>query len=282
MKNTMQPYRRQTREAEEDPEDRHFTYGRPSAPAWIAAAAVAFAFFLLGGFIKTYRQLDALRDESRQEIAELREAVRRLQAQSTSTAPVRPSAPLSQLETLPSPPFRNDRPARSARVERSRDTRQAYRPDPRFPSTEPLNPIPANRALPGVRPANSPPPASAGDLALQNLPAGIGFAPDGEDLRRMSPPARNGNAPTDDLAHSPAGGGYRVVSISNAQKRVMVEGGRDLGLGEGARLELIRDGRWIADLRVVDVFANQSSCEVLQASLNPEPGDTIRRPARDR
>ncbi len=281
----MQPYRKPTREPEEDPEDRHFTYGRPSAPAWIAAAAVAFAFFLLGGFIKTYRQLDALRAESRQEIADLREAVRRLQAQSTSTVPVRPSAPLSQLEPLPSAPLRQQRPARPARLDQNRDLRQAGRPEARFPSAEAPFPRQRNNPAP-LRSAIAPPPASAAELVLRNLPAGIGFASEGEtageDVRQMSPPARNGKPAAADLPPAPGGGGYQVVSISNAQKRVMVEGGRDLGLGEGTRLELTRDGRWIADLRVVDVFANQSSCEVLQASLNPEPGDTIRRPIRER
>ncbi|MCD8351512.1 MAG: hypothetical protein LUC93_12970 [Planctomycetaceae bacterium] len=70
--------RRPTRDPEGD-EELYTTYGRPSVSAWVAAAAVAFAFFLLGGFIKTYRQLESLREESRREIAELRESVRRLQ-----------------------------------------------------------------------------------------------------------------------------------------------------------------------------------------------------------
>lgn len=78
------------------------------------------------------------------------------------------------------------------------------------------------------------------------------------------------------------GGPAQVVSVSTAHKRIMVEGGRDLSLGEGERLELVRDGRWIADLRVVDVFDYQSSCEVLHATIAPIPGDTVRRPPQSR
>ncbi|MCC8167665.1 MAG: hypothetical protein LIQ31_16380, partial [Planctomycetes bacterium] len=96
------------RYSDPDTDEDHFTYGRPSLPSWIAAAAVAFAFFLLGGFIKTYQQLEALKEESRREISELRESMRRLQAQGQTA--VRPTAP----RLTPLPPA--DR----------RDTRQYY------------------------------------------------------------------------------------------------------------------------------------------------------------
>ncbi len=293
MKNAKPSYRQPPREPEDDPGDRLFTYGRPSTPAWIAAAAVAFAFFLLGGFIKTYRQLEALRDESRQEIADLREAIRRLQAQATSTAPIRPATPLAHLEPIPPAAVRYERATRN---ERGRETRAALRSAPRYPPAEPPPAGLASMAAPSggqagrtaaPRQSGSPPAAAAaGDWALRNLPAGVGFVPDLgsglENLRRQIPPGKNETPSEENFSAALAGGDRQVVSISNAQKRVMVEGGRDLGLGEGARLELTRAGRWIADIQVVDVFANQSSCEVLQASLPPEPGDTIRRPSRDR
>lgn len=52
----------------------YLTYGRPSTASWVAAAAVAIAVFVLGGFIKTSRQMEALvneRNELRREKAEL-------------------------------------------------------------------------------------------------------------------------------------------------------------------------------------------------------------------
>ncbi len=77
-----------------------------------------------------------------------------------------------------------------------------------------------------------------------------------------------------------SGAESQVVSVSAANRRIMIEGGRDVDLVEGARLELCRDGRWIADLRVQDVFGNQSLCEVLHATVTPQPGDTIRMPEK--
>lgn len=88
--------RRPTREPEGE-EELYTTYGRPSVSAWVAAASVAFAFFLLGGFIKTYRQLESLREESRREIAELRESVRRLQ----TVQPPQPTASRAQPRFTP-------------------------------------------------------------------------------------------------------------------------------------------------------------------------------------
>ena len=48
----------------DDDYDYDFPYAKPPVSAWIAVASVALAVFVLGGFIKTYRQLESLREES--------------------------------------------------------------------------------------------------------------------------------------------------------------------------------------------------------------------------
>lgn len=213
----------------------HFPYGRPSVSAWVAAASVAFAVFLLGGFIKTYRQLDLLREESRLEIAELRNAMRLLQAR-LSAVPAAPAPARSRLPSI------NDTAA--ARQERPQSA-PVPAPPPRF---EPLVPV-------------------------ASVPQ-----PEDDGLRYQW--GRTSGAPASRALVTVTGGQSQVVSVSGENKRVMIEGGRDVELAEGARLELCRDGRWIADLRVQDVFGNQSLCEVLHATHPPRPGDTVRLPEK--
>lgn len=213
----------------------HFPYGRPSVSAWVAAASVAFAVFLLGGFIKTYKQLEQLQEESRNEIAELRDSIRRLQVQQA----VNQSPSRSRLPSL----------ASAASAQPQPDPRAQYRPE--RPSTA-IDPAPI--ALPTYE------------------------EPEQRGIRYQWG-RTSGAQPSRTLATA-SGGPSQVVSVSGANKRVMIEGGRDVGLAEGARLELCRDSRWIADLRVQDVFGNQSSCEVLHATQPPQPGDTVRMPEK--
>ncbi len=261
------------RYSDPDTDEDHFTYGRPSLPSWIAAAAVAFAFFLLGGFIKTYQQLEALKEESRREISELRESMRRLQAQGQTAV----RQPVPRLTPLP--------PAERRDVRQYYDyTRQSYQEQP---VTRPPLPTP------------SPPPALAGATgqrggALSSGPVGAGttarprdfgaVVPDllgATDDDRDRPRYQIGRRSPDDgsgILTTLSGGSCQVVSVSTTHNRIMVEGGRDVGLTEGARLELVRNGRWIADLRILDVFDNQTACEVLHATQQPQPGDIVRRP----
>lgn len=271
---------RDSRQPERD-EELYATYGRPSVSAWVAAAAVAFAFFLLGGFIKTYRQLEGLREESRREIAELRESVRRLQTHPVTQA----ASPRTSVRITPLP--------QAVRRERSVEVRSVP------PAPAPVAP-PIQTAVPAYSPQLQLQPTPSSSMASVALPSreptrqpargetsGLLEEAMLYERQQNQPKApryqvgRRGDGDTGQLL-SPSGGVCQVVSVSNAQKRIMVEGGRDLRLGEGERLELVRDGRWIADLRVVDVFDNQSSCEVLHATLAPEPGDTIRRPPQSR
>ncbi|MCD8138839.1 MAG: hypothetical protein LUE17_03510 [Planctomycetaceae bacterium] len=248
--------RRPTREPEGE-EELYTTYGRPSVSAWVAAAAVAFAFFLLGGFIKTYRQLESLREESRREIAELRESVRRLQ----TVQPPPPAVSRSQ------PRFT---PLAQAAGRRETD-------NPGF--SQSLQPTPSSSMMSAASAASSLRPAGRETPRLLEE-AMLSEYGDGQERPRYQV-GRRGSGDNGQLL-SATGGPAQVVSVSTAHKRIMVEGGRDLSLGEGERLELVRDGRWIADLRVVDVFDYQSSCEVLHATIAPIPGDTVRRPPQSR
>ncbi|MCD7897394.1 MAG: hypothetical protein LUG50_12085 [Planctomycetaceae bacterium] len=256
------------RYSDPDTDEEHLTYGRPSLPSWIAAAAVAFAFFLLGGFIKTYQQLEALKVESRREISELREAMRRLQAQSQTAV----RQPMSRLVPLPPAERRDSRGYYDY-------TRQAYQD---APVSRPPLPTPAS-SPPSVAGAAGPSGAGTGGPAVRPRdfaavrPDLLGATDDERDrpryqIGRRSPDDGSG------ILTTLAGGSCQVVSVSTTHNRIMVEGGRDIGLAEGARLELVRNGRWIADLRILDVFDNQSACEVLHATQQPQPGDIVRRP----
>ncbi len=259
--------RRYREEPEEDKELSVITYGRPSLSSWVAAGAMAFAFFILGGFIKTYMQLEELRDESRREIDALHESVERLRAQMAPAGRPRQAAPAYRA-VEPMPPARRDR-------------REYWREEEAPPPRE-TAPSPARGSL---RPETAPrQPQYAAPDAYQRF--------DGEPLQdlleypeeaaRETPRVQFGRRSNEESRQIIAGSGTpsQVVSVSGVNRRVMIEGGRDVGINEGLRLELCRDGRWIGDLRVLDVFDNQSSCEVLHATLAPLPGDTIRRSQR--
>lgn len=248
---------------ERDREESLLTYGRPSVSAWIAAAAVAFAFFVLGGFIKTYRQLESLREESRQEMAELRETIRRLREDRAVVGPAAGGYQPPRFQALP--PARRDyyeeqRPA-APQPQGYGETRQ----EPVRRSG--LRPEPAPTAPHSARPAADP-----GYLDQFVEPA----------IERPRYQLGRTYESGEERLIGAGGGACQVISVSNDRKRLIVEGGRDLGLNEGARLELCRDGRWTADIRIVDVYDSQSSCEVLHATVPPQPGDTIRRAPQSR
>lgn len=241
------------------------TYGRPSVSAWIAAAAVAFAFFILGGFIKTYRQMEAMREEYQYEIADLRETVRRLREDRVvldqrQAGRGGPGYQAPRLEALPPARRESGRDYRDPRVQQSHDYgTQGYgapqQPMQQQPQSHSLRPVPPPDFLNEFE-----------DSVAERPRYQVGRTYEGGDARLLGA----------------GGGAAQVISVSSDRKRVIVEGGRDLGLSEGARLELCRDGRWAADLRVLDVYDNQSSCEVLHATTPPQPGDTIRRAPQSR
>lgn len=74
---------------EPEPDDSFF-YNRPSMSALVAVVAVGFAFFCVGGLIKTYRQLETVREENRREIQELRLVIKRLETSTGRPVPLRP------------------------------------------------------------------------------------------------------------------------------------------------------------------------------------------------
>ncbi|MCC8190758.1 MAG: hypothetical protein LIP77_09010 [Planctomycetes bacterium] len=193
-----------------------FAFGRPPVSAWVAALSVAIMLFIAGGFIKTYQRLEAMREEHRREISDLREAVRRLQA----AAGARPA---STIQPLPDAP------------------RSSLRPDPEGP----------------IPPATT----TAASVARSGLPV---------NPRSRTALARRGG-PDD-----PAEPQRQVVALAPTRRRVLIEGGRDRDTATGARLRLYRNGIWIGDLRVEDVYDNQSSCEVIHALHDPVIGDVAR------
>lgn len=248
---------KQYHDPEQDPDPevgrKQLSYSRPTHSSWVAVAAVAFAFILLGGFIKTYRQLQDLQEETRHEIAELRKTIRRLQ----TAPPATPAQQRSRMPVLGANGRQEQDPERIARAERL--------------SRQVAETLPAGRDAYRSEDAGN-----ANESTIADLPAFDDPEPRG--IRYQW--GRRSGVQTTRALLSPSGGPCQVISVSGGNKRIMIEGGRDLSLTEGARLELCRDGRWIGDLRVVDVFDNQSSCEVLHATHPPEPGDTVRMPEK--
>ena len=224
-------------------------YGNPSAAAWVAAVSVAFAVFVLGGFIRTYRQLESVRAETKHDIQELRKALDALQNN--------PAAPDAQARARRTPQVAEPRPA------------------------EPASPI-VDPALSEAEGRSLPVPGSGlwnEEAAGRREPL---FTPS-SGLSSFIPAERRKPAeaaPAATPAKQPDAGRIRVIAVNNGQKKIMVEGGRDLGIAEGGRLEMSRSGRWIGDLRVVAVFDNISACEILHSTTSPEPGDLVRMPDR--
>ncbi|MDR3078405.1 MAG: hypothetical protein LBV15_06550 [Planctomycetota bacterium] len=217
---------RHSREMEEEGE--FFPFGRPPASAWIAAGAVAFALFVLGGFIRTNRQLENLREESQREIRDLRAQMESLRGQGVPDAARRQLS--RRVVPLPIASERKDEPGEG-------------RPPAARPPPDPGRPTPPETA---AAPAESP-----------------RSRPSYEFGRRSAEAAPNATP-------------LQVLSVS--QKRLMIDGGRNANLSGGARLELSRNGRWIGDLRITDVYDSMAVCEILHSTLPPRPGDTARLP----
>lgn len=234
----------------DDPDDL-IPYRRPSVSAWVAVAAVAFAVFTLGGFIKTYLQLEQLRDDSRREIGELRAQLDTLRL-ANRIAAVPSARAVASARTLPEPTLR---PAE-----------RRLRPAGRAGSAPLRTPTDPARVM-----------AEAEDLCLTDGENGKGNRVTYTFGRSSAAPAETLALGDDFESPVPAFRG-EVVAVNNSQKRLMAEGGRDVGLELGARLELSRQGRWIGDLRVLEVFDSMSACEVLHSTQTPEPGDTVRMP----
>lgn len=214
--------------------EEHLPYGRPSVSAWIAAVAVAFAVFVLGGFIKTYRQLETLRDESRREIRELRQSIDgvRVAAQAAPHA-----AQTGRLPSLPPLPPASRLPQSSSRAAALPSARQQQDKTPLREAAQRLFP------------------------EMEDTGRGVTY-----EFGRKSDPGKN-RLPQ-----------CQVISVAGPQRRVIIEGGRNSGLSEGLRLELSRGGRWIGDLRIIEVYDSMAACEVLHATLPPQPGDAVRLP----
>lgn len=240
-------------EREEPPPD---TYVRPSTSAWVATASVIFAIFILGGFIKTYRQLEEVQEASRQEIDELRDELRRLQSQ-FAAGERQTRQQVQGYRVQPLPPARRDRRA-------SQDYWE--------PPVERTNPPPTQQRGP-LRPEGAPRARVFDELS--------DFS-EYEEPEQRKPRVQFGRRSAEESRQllSISGTPCQVISVSSSTRRLMIEAGRDMGLVEGGRLELARDGRYIGELRILDVYDTQSSCEVLHSTEDPRPGDTVRRAQR--
>lgn len=222
---------------DDDIANEYLTYGRPSTASWVAAAAVAVAVFVLGGFIKTARQMEALRgdrNELSRENAELRREIDLLRQ-------------TAQHPALRPPPAARPRKQQDRNADRS--------------------PRRADDNRPGLRPG----------MAETDAPArGVTYS-----IGRTSKPSGLAGAEAG-LAASGGDGGFRSSVqrqvISGGKKRLLIEGGADIGLREEMRLELRRQGRWIGEIRVVEAFATMSVCDIVHATRPPQPGDAVLRP----
>lgn len=234
-----------------EPENRDvMSYGKPSVSAWIAVAAVAFSFIVLGGFVHTYRQLEQLRNESRREIDKLRQTTGRLQSQLDS-------ARLSQRRA-----GNGAAPAPSAMRRREREPEDAY--DGAYPMPERLD-------GPGRSPGNG-----------WNSDIGVLLAGERTEPEPGRVKARFGRRSADEgLEPMWEGDPCRVVSVDMEQKRLIIDGGRDRMLREGMGVELSRGQSYIAEARILAVHANQSVCEIGVARSDPAPDDLVRIPRAD-
>ena len=240
-------------ENEEPEKEAYFTYGRPSMSAWIAGVAVACSFFLLGGFIKTFFQLE----DSRRSIALLKERVHKLETQL--------EAPKSGQQQR-RPRSRRDRSPPLAVNPGLRPPAPAYDAGPRvdWRDDEPADPEPR-----------------AGALAT---------LPEFPESRPGKISVSFGNTSGDGSALSPLiRGECKVVAVDRRTDReyVTIDCGYDdfESLGKdrnNRRLELSRDGAYIAEVNVLEVFAKQAVCEVVfkKNDQGPLPDDTVRVPYR--
>lgn len=224
---------------ESEEREERFLPRRPTGSALIALIAVAVAIFVLGGFIRTYRQLGALREDYKRKTAEL-ETLKRQQNRSGAFIPRRQSA--MNLPPLP-PANRRVRPARLPTVETPSGETGAW--------SEVKSSLQAGDPLPGF------------DLEEQPV------------SRR--PTVRFGRRSGEGEGDGASGGKLRVIAASDEKKLVLVEGGRDHGMKRGEAMELSRDGTYFAEVRVAKVYDNQSLCEVTLGKFAPQPDDMVRR-----
>lgn len=248
------------REQDERHFDDSFPYRRPSLAAYVAVATAMFAFIVLGGFIKTYRQLDMTRSElaqTRRENEALKDALRRSKSQRRNAYSVRPdqSYQYEPLRPLPSavrepelsPPDPRSR-ARDAGTARS-----ALRPDPGFHYDEPSG-LAARRAPPPVQ--ERPPPLFSEDAPVSTPVYGRAPHTVGGPLR-------------------PAETDRRIVAVDYVRKQLVVDGGRDVGATEGELLAAYRGREHLADLRITEVYDSMARCEFQQFGAEPVPGDLV-------
>ncbi|MDR0363351.1 MAG: hypothetical protein LBJ46_11825 [Planctomycetota bacterium] len=224
-----------------DVDGRPAPYRRPSVSAWIAAVAVAIAVFVLGGYIKTYRLYESFKVEAEAELQKVRAELTEGRAMLATRETTKTGTPAPTSKSPASSSVKSIPPA------------LGVRPEPVKPPTEPAIPSASDQS--GETSSQRRPTVTA-DSGLSSLFIGV--------RKKQS------NAGT--LLK------LQVIAVDNEQKQVLIEGGLDRAFAEGERLELMRNGRWFGDLRVIKVLDIMSACEVLMSTSIPEPGDLVRLP----
>ncbi|MFH0911532.1 MAG: hypothetical protein V1918_08535 [Planctomycetota bacterium] len=112
-------------------------------------------------------------------------------------------------------------------------------------------------------PAEKPSPASLAQPS-QNPPDRAEAASSPTEGEKPSPePTLIAAEPAAPLFPAGAQGKGRVLSVDPRQMRVMLSIGADQGLTRGQRYLLCRNGGYVGEVRVRDVYADMSACEIL-------------------
>ncbi|MDR1612317.1 MAG: hypothetical protein LBT97_05975 [Planctomycetota bacterium] len=228
----------------EDDGERSSPYGSPTTAAWIAFIAVAVMLFVVGGYIKSYREFDAYKAKSRIQILKLNQELKDLRTATRERT--------------------HERPPAAARSEE---------PHPEITDLTPS----IRRNNHALSSPPTPPPAV-------NAPSGADDIPEGrQQSSRPGITAESGLSilfagGRKEIAAADQQARIEIKAMDKDLKRVIVTGGRNRGFSEGRRLELSRNGRWIGDIRVVAISDVLSMCEILHYIARPEPGDAVRSP----
>jgi hypothetical protein len=157
-----------------------------------------------------------------------------------------PSGAPAAVAATPAPPVRPPRPA----------------PAPPVPATAARPPDTAVTRPPAVAPAPAPRPASS---AAQPPPLSPALS---------APPAA---APPPAPAPPPTGPGLRTARVTFiTTSSAYVSAGKLDGLAEGARLDVVRNGRSYAELKVAFLSTHQSACQIVSMVDSVIVGDTVR------
>ena len=224
-------------------EDLSDYYRKPSASAWAAAISAAAAIFVLGGFIKIQQVTEKNNQEIRRELVEMRKNMDdfREKLDNLRDANILSMSMLSgqQRKELPYPDKISEKiEKKSGNLEK--------KPEQSLFSQTGNEKIQINNQ---IFPENYAVPA-----------AGAVFYPDYKQQFQTSTIIRPDHV---------------ITAVTPDQTRVMIKGGRDMGLIEGQKLNFSRSGRWLGELQAVTISDNVAICDVLKSSESPRIDDIV-------